>query len=380
MYELTEEQAMLQDLARRVAKEKVAPRAEEIDRTGEFPQDIREIFNEIGFLKMLIPKEYGGTENDLFDICLVVEEIAHYDVSSCSLIMNQGLAINPIIMEGSEAQKRKWLPGFASGEYIGAFGLSEPGGGSDVAMMRTHAVVDDTHYTVNGSKCWTSQGNLADVICLFVKTNPEAGPKGISCLLMEKGMAGWEASLIQDKIGAKGSPTNQVFIENCLIPKENLVGKEGGGLALSLKALDHGRILIGAMCVGLMREAFNMAVEYGKERVAFGKPIVQHQGIQWKVADMAMKLEASRELVYKAAWLVDKGKTGKSKFAAMAKCFASDSLMSVSVEAIQMFGGYGICKDYHIEKYMREAKVTQIVEGTNEMQRNFIANEVLRGR
>lgn len=380
MYELTEEQQMLKDTARRVAREKIAPRAEEIDRTGEFPYDIRQIFNDLGFLKMMIPQEYGGTGSSLFDTCLVVEEIGHYDTGCAGLIGNQGLSIYPILMGGTDAQKKKWLPGFASGEYFGAFALTEPSGGSDVSTMRTRAVADDTHYTVNGSKCFCSQANIADVISLFVKTDPDAGNKGISCLLLEKGTPGYEVNLIEDKIGAKGSPTNQVFIENCRIPRENLVGKEGGGFALAMKGLDHGRILIGAMCVGLAQEAFNMSVEYGKERVAFGKPIVYHQGLQFKIADMAMKIEASRELVYKAAWMADHNKPEKTKFAAMAKCFASDTLMYVSIEAIQMFGGYGICKDYHIEKYMREGKTTQIIEGTNELQRIVIASEIIRGR
>jgi alkylation response protein AidB-like acyl-CoA dehydrogenase len=247
-------------------------------------------------------------------------------------------------------------------------------------MMRTTAMLKDGYYTVNGSKCFCSQANLADVICLLAKTDPDAGSKGISCLLLEKGTPGYEISLIEDKIGSKGSPTNQVFIEGCRIPKENLVGKEGEGLSLAMKALDRGRILIGAMAVGLAQGAVNMAVDYGKDRMTFGKPIVYHQGIQFKIADMVMEIEAARQLVYKAAGMIDHKSPQMARFSAMAKCFATDVLMKVSIEAIQIYGGYGLCREYHIEKYMREAKTCQIVEGTNEMQRITIANEFLRGR
>ncbi len=379
-WELTDEQRMLRNTARRIAREKVAPRAEEIDRTGEFPWDIRNIFIETGFLGMMIPEEYGGMGAGVLDCCLVTEEIGQYDTACCALILNQGLAIYPVIMAGTEAQKRKWLPGFASGEYIGAFGMTEPGAGSDAGMMRTTAILNGDHYTVNGSKCFCSQANLADVISLLAKTDPAAGNKGISCLLLEKGTPGYEVSMIEDKIAAKGSPTNQVFIEDCHIPKENLVGKEGQGLSLGMKALDRGRILIGAMSVGLAQGALNMAVEYGKTRETFGKPIVQHQAIQFKIADMVTEIEAARLLVYKAAGAIDHNCPQYARFGAMAKCFATDVLMRVSIEAVQIFGGYGLCKEYQIEKYMREAKVNQIVEGTNEMQRIVIANEFFKGR
>lgn len=377
---LTDEQRMLKETARRIAKEKVEPRAEEIDRTGEFPYDLRDILIENGFLGMMIPEQYGGLGSSLFDCCLVVEELAHYDSSCCGLIMNQGLAIYPIIMAGTEEQKQKWLPGFASGEYFGAFGMTEPGAGSDASMMRTTAIANGSNYVVNGSKCFCSQANLADVICLCAKTDPEAGNKGISCILLEKGTPGYEVSLIEDKIAPKGSPTNQVFIEDCRIPKANLVGKEGQGLPLAMKALDRGRILIGAMAVGLAQGALNKAAEYGKSRETFGKPIVYHQGIQFKIADMVTEIEAARQLVHKAAGTVDHNCPQYARFGAMAKCFATDVLMKVSIEAIQIFGGYGLCKEYQIEKYMREGKVCQIVEGTNEMQRMVIANEFLRGR
>ncbi len=379
-WELTDEQRMLRETARRIAKEKVAPRAEEIDRTGEFPWDIRDILIENGFLGMMIPEEYGGLGSSVLDCCLVTEEIGHYDSSSCGLILNQGLAIYPIIMAGTEEQKQKWLPGFASGEYFGAFGMTEPGAGSDASMMRTSAVPDGKYYVVNGSKCYCSQANLADVICLCAKTDPSAGSKGISVLLLEKGTPGYEVSLIEDKIAPKASPTNQVFIEDCRIPKENLVGKEGQGLSLAMNALDKGRILIGAMAVGLAQEALNMAVEYGKSREAFGKPIIYHQGLQFKIADMITEIEAARLLVYKAAGTIDHDCPQYARFGAMAKCFATDVLMKVSIEAVQIFGGYGLCKEYKIEKYMREGKVCQIVEGTNEMQRMVIANEFFRGR
>jgi len=217
----------------------------------------------------------------------VARVVGHFDAACCGLILNQGLAMYPLILGGSEVQKQRWLPGFASGKYIGAFGLTEPEAGSDASMIKTTAVLNDGYYIVNGSKCFCSQANIADVISLLVKTNPDAGNKGISCLLLEKGTPGYEVTLIEDKIGVKGSPTNQVFIEDCRIPKENLVGKEGEGFTLAMKALDKGRILIGAMSVGLAQEALNMAVQYGKKRVAFGKPIVFHQGIQFKIADMA---------------------------------------------------------------------------------------------
>lgn len=379
-WELTEEQRMLRDTARRIAKEKVAPRAEEIDRTGEFPWDIRDILIETGFLGMMIPEEYGGLGAGVLDCCLVTEEIGQYDTACCALILNQGLAIYPIIIAGTEEQKQKWLPGFASGKYIGAFGMTEPGAGSDASMMRTTAIQHGDHYTVNGSKCFCSQANLADVITLLAKTDPDAGGKGISCLLLEKGTPGYEVSIIEDKIAAKGSPTNQVFIEDCRIPEENLVGKKGQGLSLAMKALDRGRILIGAMSVGLAQGALNMAVEYGKTRETFGKLIVYHQGIQFKIADMLTEIEAARQLVYKAAGTIDHNCPQYVRFGAMAKCFATDVLMRVSIEAVQIFGGYGLCKEYQIEKYMREAKVNQIVEGTNEMQRIVIATEFLRGR
>jgi alkylation response protein AidB-like acyl-CoA dehydrogenase len=379
-WELSEEQLMLRDLARRIARERIAPRAAEIDRTGEYPWDIRQVFVDTGLIGMMLPREYGGLGASTFDTCMVIEEIGHYDTGCAGLILNQGLAVQPLVTAGTAVQKQRWLPGFSSGTHIGAFGLTEPEAGSDVSILRTTAVLEGAHYKVNGSKCFCSQANLADVICLFVKTSPEAGNQGISCLLLEKGTSGFEAARLEDKIGARGSPTAQIFLHDCSIPKENLVGRENEGFSLAMHALNHGRPLIGAMCVGLAQEALNRAVDYGKKRVAFGKPIVFHQGIQFMLADMATQIEAARQLVYKAAELVDMGSPALAGYGAMAKCFASDVAMKASIDAIQVFGGYGLLKDYAIEKYMREAKVCQVIEGTNEMQRMTIAHELLGGR
>jgi len=377
MIELTDEQKIMQETARRIAREKILPRAAEIDETGIYPKEIWDCLGENGFLGLCIPEEYGGAGVDLFTICLVMEELAKVCASTSLCIGVQSGGVLPVIVAGNEEQKRKYLPKVASGEFISAIGITEPGGGSDVASMKCKAQLKDDKYILNGTKCFITNGGIAHVYSVFARTGGE-GYRGISAFIVEKDYPGFHVGKIERKMGMKGSQTAELIFENCEVPRENLIGTEGEGFKICMKTLDKSRPLIGIQAVGLAQGAFEYARNYAKERFQFGRPIAEFQAIQFMLADMATQIEAARLLVYQAAFMAEKGDERTPMFASMAKCFATDVAMKVTIDSVQILGGYGYMKDHPVERMMRDAKLLQIYEGTNQIQRNIIAKHILK--
>lgn len=383
-FSLTSEQEMLRDTVREVTREKVWPRAADIDRTAEFPWDIAHQFRDLGLMGLAVPEEYGGAGMGVLACCLAVEEVARACASSSLILADQELGMLPILVGASEQQKRTWLPRFASGQELIAFALTEPSAGSDPANMKTTAVRDGEQYVLNGRKVFITNGSVAGGFTLFASTEPGAGSKGISCFFIEKDTPGLSVGRHEEKMGIRGSPTVELILEDCRVPAANLIGREGDGLKVALITLDQSRPAIGAQALGIAAGALAYAVGYAKQREQFGKPISEFQGLQFMFADMATKVEASRLLVYKAAALIDgQGKargrlpTEINKISAMAKMMASDTAMSVTTDAVQILGGYGFMRDYPVERMMRDAKITQIYEGTNQIQRLVIARALL---
>ncbi len=387
-YNLTDEQMMILQTVKRLAKEKVAPRAAEIDHEAKFPFDIYQLFKENGIQGIPWPEEYGGTGTGFLVSIMAVEEISKVCVNSAFVMCLNELGAQPILVGGSEEQKQKYLTKVASGEHLAAFGLTEPEAGSDVASMKTTAVLKNGKYVLNGRKCFISNADNANIICVFAKTDPVAGRKGISCFVVEKPCPGLSIGKIEDKMGNKGISACEVIFEDCEVPAENMLGKPGQGFLIAMETLDRTRPMVAAAGLGIAQGALDYAIEYAKQRVQFGRPIAQFQAIQFKLADMAMEIEAARQLTYHAAALIDDILEGKkeltkgtrselSKVGAMSKCFATDVAMKVTIEAIQVAGGYGYMRDYPLERRMRDAKLLQIVEGTNEIQRGVIANCLL---
>jgi len=377
-YGFTEEQEMMRDTARRIAKEKVAPRAAEVDEAGEFPLDIWDLCKENSLLSIPFPQEYGGAGGDLVTFCLVTEELARVDVHTSMIPLSHDLGALPIIVAGSEGIKQKYIPKLATGELHIAFAATEPGAGSDLGSMITRAELQGDHYVINGKKHYISYADIADVLTVFAKTDLDSGVKGISIFVVERGTPGLSIGKKEKKMSIKGSPVCEVIFEDCRVPKENILGKEGSGMRTVMTLLNETRPLIGASAVGLAQGALDYAINYAKEREQFGKPISSFQGIQWMLADMAMEIEAARQLVYKAASLIDQKSSDVPMFSSMAKCFATDVAMKVTTNAVQILGGAGLMQDYPCERMMRDAKQLQIVEGTNQIQRIIIATQLLR--
>ena len=383
-YELTEEQKLLQTTVRRIADEKVAPGALERDKKGEFPWDMVKLLSENGLFGIDFPAKYGGSEAGLLSFCIAVEELSRADSAVSVLLLIQELASFPIIIAGNEAQKKKYLPGLAEGKLLGAFALTETSGGSDVAGFRTRAIKDGNSYILNGNKIFISNGSVADVIVVYAIMDPEKGPyKGAGLFIVEKGTPGLLYGKKEDKMGLRASDTSEVIFQDCRIPAENLLGEPGEGFKITMKVLDYTRIGVAAQAVGLAQGAFEYATKYAKERIVFGKPIIKHEGIGFMLADMATKIEAARQLTYKAASTFQKVPKDKSKLskqeillASMCKIFASDVAMKVTTDAVQVLGGYGYIKEFPVEKMMRDAKITQIYEGTNQVQRLIIMNNL----
>jgi alkylation response protein AidB-like acyl-CoA dehydrogenase len=378
MYLLNEDQKMFIDQVRRMVKEKVAPRAAEIDAQGEFPWDMKEIFQEMGLLGLSVPEEYGGFSQGHIFTCLAVEEIAKACVSSSLIVQVQSLGWEPILIGGSEEQKKKWGPRVASGEVITAFGLTESRAGSDAAAMGTRAVKKGDNYVINGSKCFISNGPVADVITIMAMTDASQGVKGISAFIVEKDFPGFQVAKKESKMGIKGSPTAELIFEDMEVPAENLIGEEGKGFIYAMKTLDTSRPVIAAQAVGCAQGALDLAIEYSKSRVQFGRPVSKFQGLQWMMADMAAKVEAARALTYQAADMVDTGDPRTSYMSACCKLIASDMAMSVTTDALQIAAGYGYMTEYPFERMMRDAKITQIYEGTNQIQKLVISREILK--
>ncbi len=376
--EFTEEQSMLREMVREFAKNEIEPIAAEIDETGEFPWNNIKKMGELGLMGIFFPDEYGGAGMDTLSFALAIEEIGRVCGSTCLITAaHTSLCANPIYMFGTEAQKKKYLTPLAKGESIGSFCLTEPDSGSDAGATKTTAVLDGENYILNGTKVFVTNGGVSDVFVVFAKTDMEKGVHGISAFIVEKGTEGFIIGRREEKLGLHACDTRFVSIENCKVPKENLLGKENEGFKQALITLDGGRIGIGAMAVGIAQGALDKAAAYSKERIAFGKPISAFQAIAWMLADMATEIHAARLTVHDAAQLCDLGKP-YSQESAIAKLFASEVAMRVTNKAIQVLGGYGYCKDYPVERYWRDAKLTTIGEGTSEVQRIVISRALLK--
>lgn len=374
---VVEDEKILIEAIRELAQERVAPRATEIDHSGEFPWDMKELLAQQDILAMPFPVEYGGIGASELAIVMAIEELSRCCATTGLLLAVQQLGSMPISLAGTDEQKRRYFPRLASGEWMAAFGLTEAGSGSDAAAMRTFAVRKGDKYILNGSKRFITNGGLAQVNSIFAITDPEKGTRGISAFIVEKDFPGFSVGRIEDKLGIKGSQTAELIFTDCEVPAENLLGSEGEGFKIALRTLDRTRIGIGAQAVGIAQGALDLAVSYAKQRVQFNRPIAENQGIQFMLADMATKVEASRLLVYNAAEMVDRGDPDFNKYSSMAKMFASDSAMDVTSDAIQVLGGYGYMKEFPAERMLRDAKITQIYEGTNQIQRLVIARALL---
>lgn len=382
-YDLTEQQEMLRDMAHSIAERHIAPRAAEIDRTGEFPWDVVDVYREHGLFGLHVPEEYGGAGVDPLAFCVVVEELARVDATCALILAVQQLGVLPLILAGNEEQKRRYLPRLASGEWLTAFALTEPEAGSDPGSLVTSAVRRGDGYVLNGSKRFITNGGVAEFYSVFARTGPGEGNKGISAFIVEKGFPGFKVGRYEDKLGIKGSPTAELHFDECLVPAENLLGQEGDGFGIAMMTLDRTRVNIAAQAVGIAQGAFECALNYAKERRQFGKPIASFEGIQFMLADMATQIEAARQLTYRCAAMIGEHPEPRlpaevNRTSAMAKLFASDVAMRVTVDAVQILGGYGYTKEFPAERMMRDAKITQIYEGTNEIQRLVIARSYLR--
>ncbi|TFJ93387.1 acyl-CoA dehydrogenase [Lentibacillus salicampi] len=371
-FQLTEEQEMLRKMVRDFAKKDVEPTAAERDEEERFDRVIFDKMAELGLTGIPWPEEYGGIEADFVSYVIAIEELSRVCASTgVTLSAHLSLASWPIYKYGNEEQKKTFLYQLATGEALGAYALSEPGSGSDAAGMKTVAKQDGDDYILNGNKVWITNGGVADIYIVFALTDPERGNKGISAFIVEKDMEGFTTGKKEKKLGIRSSPTTELIFDNCRVPKENLLGEEGQGFKIAMSTLDGGRNGIAAQALGIAQGALDAAADYAKEREQFGKPIAANQGISFKLADMATEVEASRLLTYQAAWLESEGEP-YGKASAMSKLFAGDTAMRTTTEAVQVFGGYGYTKDYPVERYMRDAKITQIYEGTNEIQRLVI--------
>ena len=374
---LSEDEQALIAAIREIAQAQVAPRAAEIDHTGQFPWDMKELLAQQDIYAMPFPIEYGGLGASELAIVMAIEELSRCCATTGLLLAVQQLGSLPIILFGNEVQRRKYLPRLASGEWLAAFGLTEAGSGSDAAAMRTIATRRNDTYILNGSKRFITNGGLAQVNTIFALTDPAQATRGISAFIVEKDFPGFSVGRIEDKMGIKGSQTAELIFHDCEVPAGNLLGDEGEGFKIALTTLDHTRPGIGAQAVGIAQGALDLAVSYAKQRIQFNKPIAENQGLQFMLADMATKVEASRLLVYNVAEMIDRGEKNASKYASMAKMFASDAAMEVTNDAIQILGGYGYIKEYPAERMLRDAKITQIYEGTNQIQRLVIARSLL---
>jgi alkylation response protein AidB-like acyl-CoA dehydrogenase len=377
-YFLTETQQEIQNLARQIAREKVKPVRAELDEKEEFPWEIMKVLAQSDLFGVYIPEEYGGLGGGAFENCLAVEELSRACIGVSVSFAASGLGAYPILLFGSEEQKKKYLPQIASGERLAAFGLTEAGAGSDAGGTRTTAVLDGNEYVINGTKQWITNGGEAEIYTVIAMTNPAKGSRGASAFIVEKGTPGFSFGKKEKKMGIRASATRELVFENCRIPKENLLSKEGMGFLVAMKTLDKSRPGIGAQAVGLAQGAIDECVDYARERRQFDQPIISFQAIQHMLADMDTQTEAARALVYSVARFVDSDPKDVSKASAMAKLFASDVAMKVTVDAVQIMGGYGYMREYPVEKMMRDAKILQIYEGTNQIQRNVIGTAIIK--
>ena len=377
-YFLTEEQLMIRDLTRKITEEKIKPIRHELDEMNTFPAKIMEELAKVDLLRVFLPVEAEGLGGGTTDICIVTEELSRGCAGVATTYSANALAAMPVMLYGSKEQKAKWLSRIASGESYAAFALTEAGAGSDVAAIKTTAEEVDDGFVLNGTKQFITNGSVAELYTVIAVTDPKRGPRGISALLVEKGTPGFSFGKEEDKMGIRASKTTELIFEDCKVPKENLLGRRGMGFIITMKTFDRTRPGVGAQAVGIAQGAFDEALAYAKQRVQFGKPITAFQAIQFMLADMGTQIEAARALVYAAARMIDGGAKDVARESAMAKLFASDMAMQVTTDAVQIMGGYGYMKEYPVEKYMRDAKITQIYEGTNQIQRQVIALSLIK--
>jgi alkylation response protein AidB-like acyl-CoA dehydrogenase len=375
---LTEEHRMFRAMVREFAEAEVAPIAAEIDETQEFPKKTIEKMGRLGLMGIPFPEELGGAGMDTLAYTIAVEEISRVCASTgITLAAHVSLGTYPIFLFGTEEQRKKYVPPMAAGRALGSFGLTEPDAGSDAGGTKTWAKKNGAHYVLNGTKVYVTSGRYAKTLCVAARTAEGRGTRGISAFIVETDTPGFKVGTKENKLGIRGSDTSVVFFEECRVPKGNLLGAEGDGFKVFMKALEGGRISIGAMALGIAQGAYEKAVAYAKERVQFGQPIAKFQAVQFMLVDMATQIEAARHLVYNAAWLKDQG-ASIVKESSMAKLYASEAAMNVTTKAIQVHGGAGYCKEFHVERYFRDAKITEIGEGTSEIQRLVIAREILK--
>jgi butyryl-CoA dehydrogenase len=377
-YLLSDEQKMIKELSRKIAEEKIRPVAAKYDQTEEYPWDIMKVIADSDLFGLFIPEEYGGLGVNVFNLCLATEELSRACGGIAVCYAASALGTFPIVLFGNDQQKKKYLPDLAKGKKLAAFGITEPEAGSDASAIKTAARKEGDYYILNGLKHFITNGGDAETYVVIAMTDKSKGARGASAFIVEKGSPGFTFGKKEDKFGIRASSTRELIFTDCKIPKENLLSKEGMGFIVTMRTFDMSRPGVAAQALGIAQGALELAVKYAKERHQFGKSISTFQGIQWMLADMATEIEAARSLVYATAKMVDAGIKDVSRDSAMAKMYASDVAMKVTVDALQIFGGYGYMRDYPIEKYVRDAKITQIYEGTNQVQRNIIALQLIK--
>ena len=377
-YFLTEEQQMIKEIAGRIADEKIAPVALKYDEEGIFPTDIMKIIADSDLCGVYIPEEYGGLGGGIFEMSIVVEELSRACGGISLAFAGTGLGIFPVLLFGSDEQKQKYLPDIASGKKLAAFGLTEANAGSDAAGIQTTARLEGDEYVLNGTKQWITNGGEAEIYTVIACTNRAKGARGFSAFIVEKDTPGFSFGKKENKMGIRASCTRELVFEDCRIPKENLLAREGMGFIVAMKTLDRTRPGVAAQALGIAQGAYDQAIKYSRERIQFGQPISSFQAVQHILADMAIGIEASRALIYQTCRFIDNGAKNFSKESAMCKVLASDTAMKITTDAVQILGGYGYMKEYPVEKMMRDAKITQIYEGTNQIQRNVIALESIK--
>jgi len=379
-FTLTEDQKMLRNTVRRIAETEFAPKAAEIDRNEEFPWRNFKILAENGLLGIQVPEEYGGAGAGMLSLVLVIEEVARVCASTSVILTTQALASDPLLIGGSEGQKKTYLFRMASGQCLGACAITEPGAGSDVLGMKTYAKKVDGGYALNGSKIFITNGGKAEIVTVLAYTDRDKGHRGISMFLVERGDKGFSVGKQEHKMGIHGSDTSELIFDEVYLPESRLLGGEGNGFRILMTTFNYTRPGVGAQAVGIAQGALEAAIKYAKERVQFGKPLASFQGLQWMLAEMALGVETARTFVYRAASTIDKEPDSPDipRIASMAKWYASDVAMKVTTDAVQIFGGYGYSREYPVERMMRDAKITQIYEGTNQIQRIIVANQILR--
>lgn len=380
-FKLNDDQKMLRDTVRRIAEEQFAPDASEMDRTEEFPMKHFAILRDNGLMGISMPEEYGGAGAGVLSLILAVEEIARCCMSTCIILSTQALVGDPFLIGGTEEQKKKYLCKLSQGECMGSCAITEPGAGSDVTGMRTMAKKVDGGYLLNGSKIFITGGSVAEIVVVLAYTNKEKGNKGISMMIVEKGDKGFAVGKQEHKMGIHGSDTSELIFEDVFLPEDRLMGgQEGVGFKVLMETFNYTRPVVGAQALGVAQGALEAAIKHAKERIQFGKSLASFQGMQWMLAEMALNVEAARTLVYRAGSLIDMEPNSPDipKIASMAKWYASDMAMKVTTDAVQVLGGYGYIREYPVERMMRDAKITQIWEGTNQIQRMIIASQILK--